>query len=185
MPIHLFLTTTFVKRVSLLLLLASTLFITPFAKAQAQEAPKINGFSLHAGINSGILSGGTGPSFSLHYAGRRDKVFQLESQLFFDYHSGSTFLSGFDQKNTGLGLVGGVRVNFLPKKNCNPSLFLMPGLMYSSQTISRPSDPTQQGISGAISIGVSNLFHQKHMVSVGINEGANISSLFLKYGYWF
>jgi len=175
--------TTFAKQAALLFLMASSLFLSKLVKAQ--EAPKTSGFGLHAGLNSGILGGGTGPSFSFHYASRRDKVIQLESQLFFDYHSGKTFLSGFEQKNIGLGLAAGLRVNFLPKKNWNPSLFLMPGLMYSSETISRPTDPVQRDMSGAISVGFSNLFHQKHMISIGINEGAYISSAFLKYGYWF
>ena len=175
----------FFKLASLLLMLAGALFHTQVTLAQNQEATKTNGFGLQGGINIGILSGGAGPSFSLHYASRKDKLIQLESQLFFDYHSGKTFLSGFDQKNTGVGLAAGIRVNFLPQKNWNPSLFLMPGLMYSSQIISRPTDPSQKGISGAISLGFSNLFQQKHMVSIGINEGSNISSAFLKYGYWF
>ncbi len=173
------------KQAALLLLFTCTFFNSQFAQAQGMEGSEKSGFGLHAGLNSGMLSGGGGPSFSLHYAARQDKVIQLESQLFFDSHSGKTFLSGFEQKNAGLGLTAGIRVNFLPEKNWNPSLFLMPGLMYSSETISRPADPTQKGISGAISVGVSNLFHQKHMLSVGINEGAHISSTFLKYGYWF
>lgn len=175
----------FVKLAGLLLMLAGTLFHTQLTLAQKQEATKAHGFGVQGGINIGILSGGAGPSFSLHYASRKDKLIQLESQLFFDYHSGKTFLSGFDQKNTGLGLASGIRVNFLPQKNWNPSLYLMPGLMYSSETISRPSDTTQHGVSGAISLGFSNLFQQKHMVSIGINQGATISTAFLKYGYWF
>lgn len=187
MPFHvrLFLASSYAKLTGLLLILVVTLSLTQIVQAQDQETPKNNGFGMHAGINSGILSGGVGPSLSLHYALRQEKVIQLESQLFFDYHSGKTFLSGYDQKNSGIGLTAGIRVNFLPKKKWNPSLFLMPGFMYSSQIISRPTDPSQKGISGAISLGFSNLFQQKHMVSIGINEGSNISSAFLKYGYWF
>lgn len=185
MSSHRFSASKYAKCAVLLLIMACPFFQIQFAKAQSQEAPKTSGFGLHGGINAGILSGGGGPSFSIHYAGRREKVIQLESQLLFDYHSGKTFLSGYDQKNTGLGLVAGIRVNFLPEKNWNPSLFLMPGLMYSSESISRPNDPTQKGMSGAISLGISSLIHQKHMISIGTNGGAYISSIFLKYGYWF
>lgn len=81
-----------------------------------QQETKPGSLGIHAGINSGILSGGLGPSFSLHYALHTEKVFQLESMLFFDSHSGKTFLSGYSQKNLGFGLAAGIRLNLLPKK---------------------------------------------------------------------
>ena len=158
------------------------LWVFGIQEVKAQQESKDQGFGLHAGINSGILSGGGGPSLSLHYAARRDKVLQLESQLFFDYHSGKTFISGNPQKNTGLGIVAGLRVNGLPGKNFNPSLFFFPGLIYSAETI---STTTQSSISGAVSLGFSSLFHQKHMISIGINQGEYITSAFFKYGFWF
>ncbi len=161
------------------------LWITGMQELIAQEGPQNKGFSLHAGINSGILSGGGGPSLSLHYASRRDKVLQLESQFLLDYHSGKTFLSGNPQENVGFGFLAGLRLNVRPKKNWNPSLFLFPGLMYSSETISTSSTSTQSSISGAVGLGFSSLFHQKHMVSIGINQGEYITSAFLKYGFWF
>lgn len=166
-------------------LLLSLLCFFPFVQLKAQDQVKDHVLGLQAGVNSGILGGGGGPSFSFHYAISQDKILQWESALFFDYHSGKTFLSGFSQKNTGIGLLAGLRLNLRPQKNWNPSLFLKPGLMYSSENISRTSDPIQKGFSGAISLGVSSLFHQKHMLSLGFNQGANIESAFLKYGFWF
>ena len=158
------------------------LWVFGIQEVKAQQESKDQGFGLHAGINSGILSGGSGPSLSLHYATRQDKALQLESQLFFDYHSGKTFISGNPQKNTGLGLFAGLRWNVRPGKDWNPSLFLFPGLMYSAETV---FTSTQSSLSGAVSLGFSSLFHQKHMVSIGINGGEYITSAFLKYGFWF
>ena len=149
----------------------------------AQEETKPRNFSIHAGINGGILSGGTGPSFSFHYAFRTKKVLQTESMLFFDSHSGDTFLSGYAQKNLGAGLVTGIRINVLPKKNWNPSFVLMGGVMYSSEITSQPRE--RKGFSGALSLGISNAFYKKHMVSLGYNAGRNIASLHLKYGFYF
>jgi hypothetical protein len=151
----------------------------------AHSQVKNHGISLHAGINSGVLGGGGGPSLSLHFSGRRDKIFQLESQLLWDYHAGKTFLSGKSQKNTGVGLLAGLRLNLRPEKNWNPSLFFFPGVMYSSETISNSPATTNSGISAGISVGISSLFHQKHMLSLGITGSEYISSLFLKYGFWF
>ena len=158
-------------------------FVLVISEVFAQK--KINSGSLgfHAGINSGILSGGGGPSLSVHYTTRPYKVLQIESQLFFDSHSGETFISGHPQKNAGLGLAAGLRLNILPKKKWNPSLFLFPGLMYSSQTITTSSKNTQSGLSGAVSIGISCLYRQRHLISIGINQGSYITSAFLKYGF--
>ncbi len=152
-------------------------------KTFAQEETKPRNFSINAGLNSGLLSGGKGPSFSFHYAIRTQKVLQLESMLFFDSHSGSTFLSGHSQKNIGIGSAVGLRINVLPKKNWNPSLIIMSGVMYSSEITSQPTE--SKGVSIAISIGISNTFYQKHMVSIGYNDGRNIESLFVKYGFCF
>lgn len=149
----------------------------------AQEDTKLRGFGIHVGVNSGILSGGVGSSFSFHYALRREKVLQLESMLFFDNHSGTTFLSGHTQKNLGLGLTAGTRINILPQKNWNPSLIIMGGFMYSSEVTSRPYE--SKGVSGAFSLGISNTFYKNHMASIGLNAGENIEALYLKYGLWF
>jgi hypothetical protein len=132
--------------------------------AQQQNSPGIKG--IHLGLNSGVLGGGAGPSFSFHYAIRSEKVLQLESMLFFDYHSGTTFLSGGSQKNTGIGVAGGIRINVLPNKNWNPSFAFMPGIMYSSQKTSRYDDADRSGISLALGFSFSNTFYKKHMLSL-------------------
>jgi len=140
---------------------------------------------IQAGLNNGMLSNGFGPSFSVHYAIRHEKVVQLESQFFFDYSGGKTFLSGHAQKNFGMGIAAGPRINFRPKKDWNPSVFLMPGMMYSSKTSSRYDDVGSSGLSPAVSLGISNDWYRKHMVSFGFNVGENIFAANLKYGYWF
>lgn len=149
----------------------------------SQGEIKKNGFSIQAGINTDILSDVVGPSFSFHYAIHTNKVLQLESMLFFDSHSGRTFLSGYTQENRGAGLVAGVRINVLPKKKWNPSLLILGGAMYSTEKTSLPRESGD--LSGALSLGVSSSFFQKHMVSLGYNAGRNISALHLKYGFWF
>jgi hypothetical protein len=151
----------------------------------AQQETKPRNFGVHVGLNSGMLSGGIGPSFSLHYAFRTEKVLQLESMLFFDSHSGKTFLSGESQKNVGLGVAAGMRLNVLPQKKWNPSLVIMPGVIYSSETTSRYNDNGLSGISGTLCFAVSSAFDRKHMVSIGLNQGANILATYLKYGFWF
>jgi hypothetical protein len=161
----------------LFLLLSNSIY------AQQEAAPGRIG--IHAGLNSGLLSGGVGPSLSLHYAIRTEKVLQLESMLFLDSHSGKTFLSGFDQQNFGLGVAAGPRINVFPQKNWTRSFVVMPGIMYSSQKTSRHDDPGSSGLSGALCLGISNAFYQKHMASLGFNVGENIFAASLKYGYWF
>lgn len=96
---------------------------------QSQSQVKRTQFSIHAGINGGILSGGAGPSLSFQYTPGKVKLLQFQSNLIFDYHSGQTFLSGYTQQNTGFGLLAGLRVNLRPQNTWNPSLFLLPGLM--------------------------------------------------------
>jgi len=161
------------------------LFLLLSTQIFGQQETKPESLSIHAGVNSGILSGGSGPSFSLHYALHTEKVLQFESMLFFDSHSGETFLSGYSQKNLGFGLAAGIRLNLLPKKNWNPSFVIMPGISYSSEITSRYDDPMHSGISGALCLGISNTFYRKHMVSVGFNSGKNIYAAYLKYGFWF
>jgi hypothetical protein len=161
----------------LLLLMSTQIF--------AQEETKPGKVGIHAGINSGLLDSGFGPGISIHYALRTDKVLQPESMLFFDSHSGKTFLSGYAQKSRGFGLAAGIRINFSPQQNWNPSLVIMPGIMYSSSQSSRYDDPGQSGTSAALNLGISNSFYKKHMVSLGFNSGENITVLYLKYGYWF
>jgi len=57
--------------------------------------------------------------------------------------------------------------------------------MYSSKSTDRYDDVGSSGVSAALSLGVSNEFYKKHMVSFGFNVGANITAANLKYGYWF
>ena len=143
-------------------------------------------FGVQAGVNNGVLSGGFGPSFSIHYALRTDKVFQVESMLFGDYHSGSTFLSGYDQQNFGVGLAVGGRVNFLKDKDVSPSIALMGGIGYGVEKTSRPTD--LQGVMGVMSLSVGAKIHNKHMIDVGFRQDVQatyISSLYIEYGYWF
>jgi hypothetical protein len=146
-------------------------------------------FGVQAGINNGILSGGAGPSFSIHYGFGTNRVFQAESMLFGDYHSGSTFLTGYDQENFGLGLAVGGRINFLKDKAFNPSIALMGGIGYGTEKTSEPRDI--QGFMGVISVSVGAKIHNKHMIDIGVRQGhinkgaAIISSLYIEYGYWF
>lgn len=174
--------------IPLLNFIRQTLFILLFLwsiQIFAQEETKPRSFGIHAGINSGTHSGGTGPSFSFHYAIPTEKVLQIESMLFFDSHSGKTFLSGHFQENLGFGLAAGVRINFLPQKNWNPSFVIMPGIIYSSESTSRFDDYGSSGISEAFCFAFSNNFYRKHMVCLGLNRGENIFAVYLKYGFWF
>ena len=151
----------------------------------AQEEVKPRYFGIHAGFNTGILGGGYGPSFSFHYAIRTDKVIQFESMLFFDSHSGSAFMSGYPQKNLGFGLAAGTRINIMPNRIWNPSIIIMPGVIYSSETIIRPEGYSNSGVSGTLCLGISNDFYGKHMLSMGATVGDNIFAVYLKYGIWF
>jgi hypothetical protein len=150
-----------------------------------QDEAKPGRLGIHAGINNGILSGGFGPSFSLHYALHTKKALQPEFMVFFDSHSGKTFLSGGSEKDAGFGLAAGLRLNLLPNKNWNPSLVIMPGISYSSEITTRYDDPGSRGISGALCLGISNTFYRKHMVSMGLISEYNFDAAYLKYGYWF
>ncbi len=113
------------------------------------------------------------------------KCYNLNQCSSLTVNSGKTFLSGESQRNVGLGLAAGIRINVLPQKNWNPSLVIMPGVIYSSKTTSRYDDYGPSGISGTLCFAVSNAFHRKHMVSIGLNSGANIFAAYLKYGFWF
>lgn len=150
----------------------------------AQQETNSGNFGIHAGLNSGILSGGIGPSFSFHYAFRTEKVLQLESMLFFDSHSGETFLTGESQENYGFGVAAGTRINIKPQENWNPSFVIMPGVIYSSETTSTNVD-ARSGLSGTVCIAFSNSFYKKHMISLGLNQGKYITAAYLKYGLWF
>ena len=146
-------------------------------------------FGVQVGVNSGVLSGGIGPSLSMHYGFGTNRLFQAEATLFGDYHSGSTFLSGHDQKNLGLGLAVGGRINFLKDKAVNPSIALMGGIGYGTEKTSEPTDI--QGFMGVVSLSVGAKIHNKHMIDIGFRQGQNnevgllISSLYIEYGYWF
>jgi hypothetical protein len=149
----------------------------------AQQETKPESFGVQAGINKGILDNVFGPSFSLHYALRRDKVLQLELMFFYDRSSGTTFLSGDSQKSFGTGWVAGTRINIRPKKNWNPSVVIMPGFIYSSEIIS--NSEISNAISGTLTLAFSNTFYKKHMLSVGVNPGEYNAVTILKYGFWF
>jgi len=161
------------------------LFLSLSTQMYAQQQITPRNFSIQAGINGGLLSGGFGPSFSFHYALRTEKVLQLESMIFLDSHSGKKAISGHTEKSFGYGLAAGIRINVLPQKNWNPSFAIMPAIMYSSETTSRYDDKGRSGISGAICLAISNTFNKRHMVSIGLNQGENISAGYLKYGFWF
>lgn len=170
----------FVRQISFLL------FFLLSGLIYAQQETKFRSFSIQAGVNSDLLSGGPGPSISFHYAHPTEKQIQFESMLFYDSQSGGkTFLNGFSQEAFGYGLAAGARLNILPDKNWNPSLVLMPGVIYSSVETSREDDPGQSGVAAALCIAVSNTFYKKHMLSLGHNGGSHISATYLKYGYWF
>ncbi|MCL6260643.1 hypothetical protein M3O96_16180 [Aquiflexum sp. TKW24L] len=167
------------------IILKQTLLILFFlwsSQIIAQQETKSRSFGIHGGINSSLLDDAFGPSFSFHYAIRTDKVLQIESLLFFDSNSGKSFMSGSSQTSSGIGLAAGLRINVLPNRNCNPSLVIMPGIMQSSERI---NGRELSGVSGAICLGLSNTFHGKHMGTLGINQGENISAAYIKYGYWF
>jgi hypothetical protein len=148
----------------------------------SQQEIRTKRFSIQAGVNGGIGYNVKGPSLSFHYAYRTDRILQLESMLFFDYQ---TFSSRYPVEMLGLGLVTGIRINVSPKKDWNPSFVLMPGVIYSSIKTSREDLPYKNGFSGAVSIGFSNNFYKKNMITTGVNVGENILAIHLKYGRWF
>jgi hypothetical protein len=167
------------------LLVLVVFFLTAGVHFQSHSQVKSTPFSIHAGINRGILSGGVGPSLSFQYTHGTEKLFQFQSNLFFDYHSGKTFLSGYNQQNKGFGIMAGLRINLLHQNTWYPSLTLLPGVMYSSESTSRADDPVQSGWSGVIGLGISNTFFHKHSIGIGLNTGAHIQSIYLTYGFWF
>lgn len=147
----------------------------------AQEEVRPRNFSIHAGINSGILSGGYGPSFSFHYVIRTLKLGQIESMLLYDSHSGETFLSGQPQKDLGVGLAVGLRLPSHSSKNWDPSVYFMVGGIYNS----RISYTEWKVFSPVACAGLSVSFNGKHMISMGANYGTFILAVYLKYGFWF
>ena len=155
------------------------LFNNSYSHSQSTDRHK----SIHIGINSGILSGGIGPSFSFNYAAPINDILQPEAMLFYDSHNGSTFLTGYAQENFGYGLAAGLRVSILRKKKFSPSLVFMPGIIYSSEVTSYPKESV--GYSGFISFGGSCTISQKHMISFAVQGGQNIQSFVYKYGFWF
>ncbi len=150
----------------------------------AQYEPDPGRFGMHIGVNSGILDNAIGPSFSLHYAFNTGKVLQPESMLFFDSHSGKEFISGNQMKATALGLAAGLRVNISPHTNWNPSLVVMPGIAFGSES-SRYGEYRNSGITGALSLGFSNAFYKRHMATIGLNIVEDmVFAAFVKYGFW-
>jgi hypothetical protein len=159
------------------------LFFLASTQLYAQQETKPESFSVQAGINKGILDNIFGPSFSAHYAIRRDKVLQLELRFFYNRSSGTSFLNGDSQKSFGTGWVAGTRINIRPRKNWNPSVVIMPGFIYSSEIIS--NSESSSAISGTLSLAFSNTFYKKHMLSIGVNPGEYNTVINLKYGFWF
>lgn len=150
----------------------------------AQEEDKPVSFGIQGGIITGILGGGTGPSLSLHYALRTQKVLQPEIALSFDSKKGETFLSGHNSNSSALSLTAGARINIQPQKNWNPSLLIMGGLMSGKSKSDRYDDTGSSGVSGALNVGVSNTFNRKHMITLGALVGEYVDGFYLKYGYW-
>lgn len=149
---------------------------------ESRDSVKIN-YSIHGGLNWGILSGGMGPSASGHVHLSLGKFFHPEAMVFFDYHEGKKFLSSHHQTNIGFGICPGIRLNFLPGKNWNPSLVGYIGLVYSEEGTTEPS--IQKGFSQYISYAFTNTFYQKYMLSIGLGVGQNIDCIFIKYGVRF
>ena len=161
------------------ILLIIIFFSYSFCQSQNSDRKKC----LQVGLNSGILSGGIGPSFSFHYTTPINEILQPEAMLFYDSHQGKTFLTGYTQENFGYGLAAGLRVSILRKKKFSPSLVFMPGIIYSSEITSYPKENV--GLSGFISLGGSCTISQKHMISFAVQGGQNIQSFVYKYGFWF
>ena len=159
------------------------LIIIFFSYSFCQSQNSVRNKSFQVGLNSGILSGGIGPSFSFHYAAPINEILQPEAMLFYDRHQGTTFLIGYNQENFGYGLAAGLRVSILRKKKFSPSLIFMPGIIYSSEITSYPKESV--GYSGFISFGGSCTISQKHMISFAVQGGQNIQSFVYKYGFWF
>ncbi len=144
----------------------------------AQQETKPIRFSIHAGFNGGVLSNYTGPSISIHSASRTDKVIQLESMLFFDRQSG-------DWISSKLGLSAGLRINVLPQKNWNPSIAIMLGIGYGSES-NIYGEYKDSGLFPAFCFGFSNTFYKKHMLSIGFNRVLYYcDGIYMKYGFWF
>lgn len=156
-----------------------------FSGIYAQEADKPRPFGIHGGLNFGTLNSGSGPSLSFHYSFNTQKVFQPEIAISYDTQQGETFSNGYDYSANAITLYGGVRLNMRPKKNWNPSLYLMPGLMFGSDQTSRPDDSGRKGKSLAAQLGVSNTFSNKHMITIGIFSGDFIDGVHLNYGFMF
>ena len=151
-------------------------------KNKQRDSIKID-YSIHGGVNWGILSGGMGPSVSGHFHLQLNKYFHPEAMVFFDYHEGKKFLSSDYQTNIGFGICPGIRLNFLPSKNWNPSLVGYLGLVYSEEGTTQPS--IRKGFSQYISYAFTNTFYQKYMLSIGLGVGENIDCIFIKYGIRF
>ena len=152
------------------------------SSAKPQDLPNID-FSIHGGLNWGILSGGMGPSASGHVHLSLGKFFHPEAMVFFDYHEGKKFLSSDHQTNIGFGICPGIRLHLLPGKNWNPSLVGYVGLVYSKESTTEPS--IQKGFSQYISCALTNTFYQKYMLSIGLGLGENIDCIFVKFGIRF
>lgn len=157
------------------------LFFLLSTQMYAQQETKPRDLSIQAGVNSGILGGGYGPSFSINYAFRIKKL-PIEVMLFYDRQKGSGGFFGGSQ-NQGIGVAAGLRMNLFSKKNRVTSFTTMVGFMYSSAKYNH--DRTLQSVFPCLSLGISNIYYQKHMISVGLNYGEFIVSLFAKYGFWF
>lgn len=153
----------------------------------AQETAKAGSVGIHAGINTGTLDAGNGPSFSFHYGFRREKIFQPELAISFDSQKGKTFSSGYNYKSSALAFAAGIRINIRPNKNWNPSLFFMPGIMMGSYEKEDNNAPaySNSGSSLAVRLGISNTIQKNHMITIGVISGEDFSGYFFTYGYLF
>ncbi|MCU0367869.1 MAG: hypothetical protein MUF39_03455 [Cyclobacteriaceae bacterium] len=159
--------------------------ITSVSGMYAQEADKPRPWGIHGGLNTAVLNPGSGLSLSVHYSFNTQRVLQPEVAIAYDAQKGETFSNGDDYKSSALSFYGGLRLNLRPKKNWNPSFYIMPGLMFESSQTSRYDDPGQEGTSLGAQLGLSNTFNKKHMISIGFFGGNYIDGLHLKYGFIF
>ncbi len=151
----------------------------------AQEVGITKQFSIHGGFNIGLLDNGMGPSLAFHYYPGKLKFVQSELAIAFDHQSGKSFMSGSRYSSTGISMLGGLRVNFRPGKNWNPSVVLLPGLIVGSENSDRKNDLNHSGFSPAVHFGISNTISNKHMITLGVFEGGFIQGFSFKYGLLF
>jgi hypothetical protein len=168
-------------KISLLLMI----FHFIIASVAAQEVGITKQYSIYGGFNVGLLDNGMGPSLAFHFNPGKLKFVQSELAIAFDHQSGKSFLSGSSYSATGISLLGGLRVNFRPGKNWNPSVALLPGFIVGNENTDRNDSFNHSGFSPAVHFGISNTISNKHIITLGLFEGGFIHGLSLKYGLLF